>query len=131
MNAPVTTAALDETQRIERALDALLKLATDNLHPPWPAREDGLRHVGAILSEMLARTPAEQAASELLANPVAEAARQGIRTLGERLFEIGGHKLMTDVLYRVAERDRAHENRRIGIMDHRWDGIGGPAGWIA
>jgi hypothetical protein len=33
-------------------------------------------------------------------------------------------KLMQEVLDRVAERDRANMGRRIGIMDHRWSGIG-------
>ena len=124
MTAPVTALA-PEVQLIERSLDALLAAATET-RPPWPARDPGLRPIGAVLQEQLARTPAGNDAAELFDNPVGEMVRQGVTTLGRRLHEIGGTTLMQDVLYRVAARgcSAAERDRRIGIMDHRWSGIG-------
>lgn len=69
-------------------------------------------------------TRAQRDADELLSRPVATACRTAIRTLGERLFEIGGNQLMSEVCDRVSALDPANESRRLGIMDHRWSGLG-------
>jgi hypothetical protein len=128
MTAPVTALA-PEVQLIERSLDALLAAAIA-AKPPWPARYPNSRLIGEVLREQLAQTNDQRAAAELLDNPVGEMVRQGVTILGKRLHEIGGMTLMQDVLYRVAELgcSGSERDRRIGIMDHRWSGIGG---WIA
>lgn len=105
-------------------MNALLRVATDNLAAPWPSRREGGQLVGDILRNWLDATPAQRAADALLDHPVGEALRCAVTTLGRRLHEIGGTKAMQDTLYRVAELDPANNARRIGIMDHRWDGIG-------
>ena len=83
MNARTAT-NLSEAQRIERALDALLTAAID-ARPPWRQQFEGARTLGSILSEYLAATPAQSAANDLLDNPVGEAVRQAVSTLGLRL----------------------------------------------
>lgn len=139
MNAH-TPAIVTEVEKIEDALDQLLTTAIrtdqdrarepDYDRPPVSLRDS----VAAYVERLTASTPAQRRAHDFLDRPVGEALRQAIRILGERLFEVGGLKLMSDVLYRVAERDRVQEHRRIGIMDRRWDGIGQTptsAGWRA
>ena len=121
---------ITELQRIERALDELLRTAINR--PPWRPRIDGPVSIGAILDDFLNQTPAQRAADDLLDNPVGEAVRRAVTVLGERLYEIGGLNLMQNVLDRVAERDASHQNWRVDIMDKRWDGIGRTAtnaGW--
>lgn len=122
MNAH-TDAQITEVQRIERALDELLKVAL-SARAPWPRRHPHGISAGDLIREALDGTPAERAARALLDNPVGEAVRQGVRTLGERLHELGGVQLMQDVLYRVAEIDPASTDHRVSVMDKRWDGIG-------
>lgn len=136
MNAPVT-AEVDETLKIEDALDALLSAALRADRDPSLLPERGVERAGVIVGELLDKisnwTLAQRQASDLLHRPVAEACRQGVHVLGERLYEIGGVGLMREVLHRVAERDPANEGRRIGLMDHRWSGIGDERGgmWLA
>lgn len=137
MNAPVAITAT-ETQQIEAALDALLReaLAADR-HPRLvPPR--GAETLGAILGEFIHRkrnwTAAQEATAELLERPIWELTRQGVTTLGVRLHEIGGLKLMQEVCERVADMDPANWGRRTDIMDKRWDGIGADSpdgGWWA
>lgn len=132
MNA-FTDTQITEVQRIERALDELLKTAI-NTRAPWPPRHDGPVSISVLVAEGLGGTPAARAANSLLDNPVGEAVRKAVTTLGERLYEIGGLKLMSDVLDRVAERDPGKESWRIDIMDKRFDGIGregGKSGWCS
>jgi len=130
MNAHTET-QITELQRIERALDELLRAAT-NTRAPWPPKHDGPVMVSAILGDYLDATPKQRAAEAFLDNPVGEAVRQAVTTLGERLYELGGLKLMEDVCYRVAALDAAREGWRIDVLDKRFDGIGredGRAGW--
>ena len=136
MNALSAEITDTETQQIEDALDALLSAATaaDRSRPLRPDR--GMISARTLMDETVQRlstwTPAQARAHNLLRRPVSELTRQGVRTLGERLFEIGGMALMHDVLERVSERDYPNAGRRTSIMDHRWDGIGRTntsAGW--
>lgn len=130
MNAPAT-AALTETQLIERSLDELLRVATLT-EPPWPPVRSGPVSIAEIADDFLHSTPAQRSAQALFDNPVGEAVRVSIRALGKRLHEIGGVNLMSEVLVRAAEKDPAHLGHREDIMDKRWDGIGRTAdnaGW--
>lgn len=131
MNAPVTALAT-ETAQIEAALDVLLTAAIRAEHDSSLLPERGPMSAGVLVGELIDKlqtwTKAQRAAADLLARPVWELTRQGVRTLGQRLHEIGGQGLMNEVLYRVSARDPAHESRRIDIMDKRWDGIGD---WVA
>lgn len=133
MNA-FTTATATETARIEAALDALLTAAIQANSVPSLTPERGPTSAGVLISEALEKftwTPTQRAASALLSRPVWEVLRQGIRTLGERLYEIGGSELMRDVCDRVAAMDPARAGHRLDIMDKRWDGVGGDKGWLA
>jgi len=122
MNARTAT-NLSEAQQIERALELLVTTALAS-KAPWPRRFEGARSVGAILQDYLASTPAQQAANALIDDPVGESLRQSVSTLGMRLHEIGGMKLMGEVLDRVVSTDPATECHREGLIDHRWSGIG-------
>lgn len=113
-----------ETQQIERALDELLRVAIST-RAPWPPRHSGPVSLADSLRDLLDSTEAESSARELLDNPVGEAVRRAITTLGERLHEIGGLKLMGDVCDRVSGLDPEHWDHRTDILDKRWDGIGG------
>jgi len=131
MNAPVTAQATEAAQ-IEAALDALLTAAIKADRDRSLMPERGPVSAGAMIGEALERratwTPAQEAAHDLLRRPVAWALRNAVRTLGKRLFEIGGLKLMSAVCDRVSALDPANEGRRAGIIDHRWDGIGSDQG---
>ncbi|MBL8773905.1 MAG: hypothetical protein JNK30_21135 [Phenylobacterium sp.] len=126
MNTITSEAA--ETVKIENALDALLAAAIRADRDPALVAERGLTSAGTMIGELLDRmenwTRAQQAAHDLFTRPVAEVCRQAVSTLGMRLHEIGGIPLMIDVAYRVADRDERTRDRRMGIMNHRWDGIG-------
>lgn len=133
MNA-VTDTQITEVQKIERALDALISTAI-TAKPPWPAEEQGRPRI-YTLKELIdgphGQSPASRAAYAFYANPVGEAVRAAVTTLGERLHEIGGLQLMQDVCDRVADRDPERWGWRTDIMDKRWDGIGRTAtsaGW--
>lgn len=127
MNAPLTAVAT-ETQKIEDALDRLLTAITWADRQPSTTPDDGPTSAGELIGRVLLRletwTAAQQAADALMRRPASEALRQAVTTLGKRLHEIGGMALMRDVCDRVAERDPANESRRLGVIDHRWDGIG-------
>ena len=117
---------------IENALDALLTCATD--HRP-PSREDeGPRSFASIVENIITTSRVRREAEEIVHNPLGQAARNAIRTLGEFAHEIGGQQLMGDVLARVAQRDQRRESIREHIMDVLWDGVGqgdGRPGWCA
>ncbi len=131
MNAPVT-ADQSETQKIENALDALLTAVACYEREPALLPETGAVSAGALIGAYLEKlttwTKAQRSADELLQRPVSWALRRAIRTLGKRLHEIGGDRLMHDICDRVAARDPAREGWRLGVIDHRWDGIGE---WVA
>lgn len=136
MNALSPHIEATELEKIEDALHRLLQAATeaDRAPPLTPPRGPISASVLALeaVDRITSWTPAQRDAAALFMNPVAEALRLAVRTLGERLHEIGGQQLMTEVLDRVAERDPEHWGRRVSIMDHRWDGIGRTAdhpGW--
>lgn len=127
MNAPVTAQAT-ETARIEAALDALLTASIRDDRERPPSSVGGAIRADVLINEAIERlttwTPAQREAHALLQRPVSEALRQAVRTLGERLHELGGEDLMLEVCDRVSALDPANEGRRSSIMDHRWDGIG-------
>jgi hypothetical protein len=126
MNAPAT-ATLSDTQRIETALDELLKAAlASTIRFPHPL--GGMYSAGQLLDYFGGMTRAQRDADALLSDPVGEAVRRAITTLGRRLHEIGGLALMQDICDRAAALDPANEGRRMDIIDKRWDGIGG---WYA
>lgn len=126
MNAPVF-AEVTEVDRIEDALDNLLTAAMEADRKPALLPEQGpvsaAVSVGRVI-EALDWTQARRQADRLLDRPVPTALRLAVRTLGRRLDEIGGMKLMGDVLDRVAARAPAQEGRRIGIIERAWDGVG-------
>lgn len=129
MNAPVTAVAT-EAQRIEAAMDALLTACT-NYKAPYLGAERGPISAGILASEFLERcdwSPAQRSAGRLLDDPVGEALRQAIRTLAERLFEVGGLRALQGACDRVADMDPARWGKRTDIMDKRFDGLGG---WCA
>ena len=136
MNAPVSAQATETTQ-IEAALDALLTAAIRADRDPPLLPDRGPTSAGVLVGELLDKiqtwTKAQRDAADLLSRPVWEVTRKGVRTLGKRLYEIGGLSLMQEVCHRVAALDPANEGRRIGLMDHRWSGIGDERGgvWVA
>lgn len=133
---PTTDPVALEVAGIEDALDALLttiveadvREAKDRSREPF--RIESMREVLANLD----KSRAAQAAESLIRSPVGYACRMGVRSLGERLYEIGGMDLMTRVLDDVAEREPSKSGYRMGVMDARWDGIGrsgGNPGWCS
>lgn len=135
-----TTAVDPDVTKIENSLHSLLTYAIRADFDPDARLIASRGPVSAsVLSfEAVTRmsdwTQAQRDAEELFANPVSTALRTAVRVLGKRLYEIGGMKLMSDVLDRVADRDPEMSGRRECIMDHRWDGIGRSsksAGWTA
>jgi hypothetical protein len=120
MSAP---AAPDEIVRIEAALDTLLAAITRRTLP----RDSGT-FVLLPLADFMKQSPVES----LLTDPIGRALRLGVKRLGERLFALGGTKLMLAACYRVAGRDRRRADWRLDIIDKAWDGIGGDAErWVA
>lgn len=134
-----TRAVAEEVQVIEDSLDFLLSAIelTDvvELRPRKDFTAQSFDEVVTEFTEKMGWSKVRRAADTLYRDPVGEALRNGVRALGERLFEIGGLEAMQDVCDRVAERhDGRHGGARLGIMDHRWDGIGRDAenvGWCA
>lgn len=129
-----------EVARIEAALDSLLATIFDDEAERRELRRERREaarapsSIGEGLLRFLNSSEVELAAVEITNDPVGSSCRQSIRALGKRLYQLGGLQLMQDVLYRVAERDEATWSRRIGIMDHRWDGVGTTdrsVGWAA
>ena len=136
MSADGSLPVLTEIDGIKYALDELLRAAVE----AKPRRSQPCEPISAsvlaryTIERLIDCTEAERKAGDLILNPVGEATRQAIRTLGKRLYELGGLDLMQRVLDDVAEIDPRNEGRRIGIMDHRWDGIGRTdksAGWCS
>jgi hypothetical protein len=131
MNAPVSAIAT-ETAQIEAALDALLSASIRANRDPVLLPHRGAMPVGVVMGDLLKRlqswTQAQRDAGELLARPVWEVTRMGVTTLGRRLHEIGGARLMQEVCDRVAALDPANHAHRLDIMEKRWDGIGE---WLA
>lgn len=128
-NGDPSTAA--EVEGIKHALHALLTVATDRQlirrHKP-PQKDEGPKPVSFDVMKLFEQTSAERTAATLILDPIGESVRNSVVVLGERLHELGGSKLMIDVLDDVAERDPANHARRVSIMDHRWSGIGS---WVA
>lgn len=131
MNTLTTAIAGTDVQQVEAALDALLTailaMREESVRPPR-----GPVQAGTLAVEYVHRleswTPAQRAAERLLSRPVNIALRDAVRTLGVRLHEMGGVKLMTDACYRVAEADPSTTGRRLSVVDAQWDGIGD---WIS
>lgn len=131
-------AVAEEVAGIKHALDALLTVATDKSlirRFAAPPKEDGPRPFN--FGELMKAVDASQAAratTELIRNPIGEAVRSAVVVLGQRLHEIGGMRLMTEVLDDTAEADPSNRSLRETIMDRRWDGIGqtkNTSGWSA
>ena len=120
--ATTSAGAITDWREVEVGWDAAHDEGTEGSHHARIARFLGRMEM----------TEAQREADSLLEDPVGEALRQGVRTLGERLYEIGGLDLMQDAIDRVASLDAATWGHRTDIMDKRWDGIGrteGKAGW--
>lgn len=138
MNAYTSTQAT-EVQQIEAAMDALLKVCTDR-SAPKPPSERSERFMLTSMADFMREeaekqtwTKAHRGADKLLADPVGTACRQAIRTLAERLYEIGGMQALEDACERVADMDPAFWGWRTDIMDKRFNGIGfenGQIGWV-
>lgn len=123
-------AVAEEVQVIEDCLDYLLSATEhpdlDRLRPPKSFKAESFEEVTTKFTEKLRWTKVRRAADELYGDPVGRALRRAIRALGERLHEIGGTQAMEDACDRVAERHEGrYGGRRLGIMDHAWNGIGG------
>lgn len=114
---------MTEEQRIVRALDLLLTTAAANRRP-WPSRYEGLSSLGDATKRFLSTGKAQRRADAICDDPVGEAMRWAIRSLGERLHQVGGPKAMTDALGAAAALDPARAGWREGFLDKRWDGIG-------
>lgn len=125
-------AVAEEVAGIKHALDALLTIATDKSlirRFAAPQKEEGPRPFNFIeLMKTVDASQAARATTELIRNPIGEAVRSAVVVLGERLHEIGGMGLMTEVLDDTAEADPPNSSLREAIMDRRWSGIGG---WAA
>jgi hypothetical protein len=61
--------------------------------------------------------------SRVIDEPIRGALKNAVRLLGERLFDLGGVDLMSDVLERIGE-DPKNGGRYLSIGDHAWDCIG-------
>ena len=112
---------VNEIAGIEKALDVLLRsaIAADR------TERRSLRVMSlAEIEPPTDKTKAGVMAEQIVDRPIGEACRQAIRTLGKRLHEIGGARLMQSVCERVAESDPSNAAHRTDIMDKRWDGIG-------
>lgn len=126
----------EEVAGIKHALDALLTVATDKsltrrFVPPRKDEELRPFNFGELMKAVDA-SQAARATTELIRNPIGEAVRSAVVVLGQRLHEIGGMGLMTEVLDDTAEADPQNRSLRETIMDRRWAGIGrsaGSAGW--
>jgi hypothetical protein len=112
-----------EVTRIEEALDKILtaieehERSTDAERPKRPFKFAAAADVTAI--------------DDLLDDPVGRSLRRGIKELGQRLFELGGTKLMEQVLDRVV-RMGSQWHMREDILDKRWDSIGDESDlWVA
>jgi hypothetical protein len=123
------TITATEVEQIEEALHRLLTAATHTFNVKLRGPDRGPVSAGTLSAEYmesLSWSEARRDAAELFQDPVGEALRQAVTTLGERLHELGVD--MIDVCYRIAERDPSQHDRRLSIMDHRWSGIGD---WMA
>jgi hypothetical protein len=128
MNAS-TKVDVTETQQIEEALHTLVTAAiSDTGYASNILTRDGPESIGSIIARFDAMTAKERKAHEIIRRPIGEAVRRAIKTLGERLHEIGGQELMSDVMERVADRDPRNYSRRVDVLDKRFDGIGN---WVA
>lgn len=130
MNALRQDLAATELDLIVGALDALLSAATAYIRErSLQPRDEEIQRAGDVAARVVAKlttfTPAQRAADDLLHRPVSAALRQGIAVLGERLNEIGGIRAMHEAYARVTEEAGRDAARRIGIVDHTWNGIGG------
>ncbi len=62
-------------------------------------------------------------------DPDWEDSREYITTLGGVLYRLGGLKAMDSALWHVVDQlPEPHASRAIGIIDHRWNGVGG---WVS
>ena len=121
-------AVAEEVAGIKNALDALLTVATDKalvrrFAPSRPDKGPLPLNFGELMKAVDA-SQAARATNELIRNPIGEAVRSAVVVLGQRLHEIGGMGLMTEVLDDTAEADPPNRSLREAIMDHRWNGIG-------
>lgn len=120
----MTTEEEIELHDIEVALNDLIEAI---IAAPVRRRRGGMTMAQALADEE-GKTKVGVRAAELVEEPVGNACRAAIVTLGKRLFEIGGTKLMLDVLTRVSS-EPGSESRRADILDKNWNGIGEEPDW--
>lgn len=129
MNAEAKIEAT-ELQKIEEALHVLVTVAVSpegyagNPAVPDDGKMFKFWNLAQIMADGEGATDIQRKARAIIDRPVGGAVRRAIKTLGERLNEIGGNDLMSEVIERVADRDPARWSVRIDVMDKRWDGIG-------
>jgi hypothetical protein len=93
-----------EVTRIEQALDTAI---SDNEVPPRGCLTD-------------VQSPVET----LLTDPIGIALRYAIAPLGQRLYDLGGLNLMSEVCHRLGDLDPSNGGRRLSILHHWWNGVG-------
>lgn len=127
----VATTAASELQVVNRSLDLILTAIIELDErprrdlPPQP----GPRSMAELAEEYAWGRPAtvaERFAQRLKYDPVREALCHAVRMLGQRLNEIGGFRALRDACDR--QENYPSGMRRVGIVDHRFDGIGE---WLA
>lgn len=118
----------EEVEGITVALDVLLTALRASAEKRQGDRGPPISMRDSVMAIDWDATEAQRVAESIVRDPLGEAIRQAITPLGERLNQIGGMKLMEDVLYAVAELCPANRDWRIAVLDRRFDGIGG---WAA
>ncbi len=130
MNA-VTETTATELATIHASLDALLgaicEIDTKPRTRPLGRARPASEWAADVMAEF-AMSEAQRFASRLSREPVREALCHAVRQLGRRLHEIGGIGAMHDAMGYVEDADPRNASRRAGILDKRWDGVGG---WCA
>lgn len=108
-----------EIAAIEAALTTLLS-AIDEQHAKYRDRPARRSATGSLFRDPASMSPVEN----LIDDPIGQSCRLGIRHLGERLNELDGYDLMSEVADRVCKGNSDWAE----IIEKRWDGIGG---WVA
>ena len=124
----------EEIQKIEDALCSLLAqmLRCDKA---GEKRSIGIPPKIEIIpwDQIKIKTRRECDIQRVLNDPVRNACKNAVRLLGERLFALGGIKLMKEVSDRAELRSKRRRSYRAVIMDKTWDGVGcgkEHAGWV-
>lgn len=124
----------EEVAAIKAALTTLIDACMDHRRAGSPGSRRSLEAV-SFADIVLSETRAQDIAEGIISDPLGESYRRSVRSLGKRLFELGGLNAMQDAADEVANaRGEGQFSARVDIMDKRWDGIGtdeGGVGWAA